>query len=121
MDVPCKWSTAKGGSTNGLGDKPTNIPSSLSIRSELVGELVREKNAGEHVDVNQLRKQQKHYEAPLDIPPTSGVQSSHYFAKDGDRDSRAFSNLDDRKRTDEVDARANWMEFEGGSEVSTLN
>nr|POF09085.1 hypothetical protein CFP56_33036 [Quercus suber] len=34
------------------------------------GELDREKNAKELVDINQLRYQQKHYEAPLLFHPT---------------------------------------------------
>ena len=73
VDISVKGSVTEGGTTGGLGDKPTHIPNSIPLRGEPVGEANREENARNHVDLNQYHEQQKLHEAPLDLSANSGV------------------------------------------------
>ena len=73
VDISVRRSVYEGGTTSVLGDKPTNIPNSIPLRGEPVGEANREENARNHVDLNQHHEQQKLHGAPLDLSANSGV------------------------------------------------
>lgn len=73
----------RGGSKSLVDSKSTHILNSISLRGEPFGEVNREKNEGNHTDLDQLQKQQKLHKAPPNPLANSRVQPALHFAQDG--------------------------------------